>query len=66
VIVLNSECSCLPGGCAAGSPEEIWLKNDLAADTAACTLAFWHEPLYTSIASGQGVVPATDTQPFLD
>src|SRR5579859_598970 len=28
VIVINSNCSELPGGCAAGSPEEQWLKQD--------------------------------------
>jgi hypothetical protein len=25
-----------------------WLKNDLAASTARCTLAFWHEPYWTN------------------
>lgn len=64
VIVLNSECSYVTGGCGVGSPQETWLRNDLAADSAACTLAFWHEPLYTSAAPGQGVVPATSTQTF--
>lgn len=64
IIVLNSECTFVSGGCAVGSPQETWLRNDLAADTAACTLALWQEPLFTSVAPGQGVVPATDTQPF--
>lgn len=64
IIVLNSECGFVPGGCAAGSPQETWLDNDLAANTQPCALALWHEPLYTSVAAGQGVVPATDMQPI--
>jgi hypothetical protein len=49
VIVLNSECSQVGvGGCQAGSPQEQWLQADLAAHPAACTLAYWHRPYYTS------------------
>jgi calcineurin-like phosphoesterase family protein len=29
--------------CKAGSPQDKWLKADLAAHPAACTLAFWHD-----------------------
>ncbi|MCL4560170.1 MAG: DNRLRE domain-containing protein [Chloroflexi bacterium] len=47
VVVLNSECSHV-GGCGAGSVEETWLKADLAAHPNACTLAYWHEPRYSS------------------
>jgi hypothetical protein len=36
------------GGCAAGSPQEQWLKTDLAAHPNTCTLAYWHRPLFTS------------------
>jgi chitodextrinase len=45
LIALNSECSHV-GGCGAGSTQERWLKADLAARPAACTLAFWHRPRY--------------------
>jgi len=47
IIVLNSECADV-GGCSAGSPEEKWLRADLAAHPAACTLAYWHKPLFSS------------------
>jgi hypothetical protein len=47
LIVLNSECDQV-GGCEAGSPQEQWLKADLAAHPTACTLAYWHRPLFTS------------------
>jgi hypothetical protein len=47
VVALNGECSYV-GGCGAGSPQETFLKNDLAAHRNACTLAFWHEPRFSS------------------
>ena len=31
-----------------GSPQETWLRADLAAHPNMCTLAYWHEPLFTS------------------
>jgi hypothetical protein len=46
IIVLNSECAEV-GGCEAGSPQEQWLQADLAANPAACTLAYWHRPLFS-------------------
>ncbi|HEU5348993.1 MAG TPA: LamG-like jellyroll fold domain-containing protein [Ktedonobacterales bacterium] len=47
IIVINSECSQV-SGCQAGSAQEQWLQADLAAHPAACTLAYWHRPYYTS------------------
>jgi len=47
VIVLNSECAAI-GGCEAGSNEEQWLRTDLASHPAACTLAYFHKPLFSS------------------
>lgn len=47
IIVLNSECVAV-GGCEAGSPQEKWLRADLAAHPVACTLAYWHKPLFSS------------------
>ena len=57
IVVLNSNCGVV--GCGAGGAQEAWLRNDLAANTSACTLALWHEPLYTSSSV---VVPATAMQ----
>ncbi len=56
VISLDSECAALPGpggntpsgssaGCAAGSPEETFLRNDLSSHQGDCTIIHWHEPL---------------------
>ncbi|HEY2545955.1 MAG TPA: metallophosphoesterase [Candidatus Acidoferrum sp.] len=47
IIVLNSECVDV-GGCDAGSRQEKWLRADLAAHPVACTLAYWHKPLFSS------------------
>jgi hypothetical protein len=51
VIVLNSECSYIRG-CGPGSPEERWLAADLAAHPNGCTLAYWHEPRWSSGSHG--------------
>ena len=47
VIVLNSACGPV-GGCEAGSPQERWLRQDLATHDNRCTLAAWHEPRFSS------------------
>ena len=47
IVVLNSECADV-GGCEAGSSQEKWLRQDLAAHPVACTLAYWHKPLFSS------------------
>src|SRR5206468_2801329 len=41
IVVINSDCSDV-GGCTMGSPQEVWLKADLAAHPTACALAYWH------------------------
>jgi acid phosphatase type 7 len=52
VIALNSECQFI-GGCGTGSPQELWLRQDLAAHPAACTLAYWHRPLFSGGHEGE-------------
>jgi acid phosphatase type 7 len=47
VIALNSVCAEV-GGCDEGSPQERWLRADLAAHPARCTLAYWHHPRFSS------------------
>jgi hypothetical protein len=56
VVSLNSEVSM-----SVGSAQETWLRQDLAASTKPCTLAYWHKPLYTS---GSNHGPATETRPL--
>lgn len=47
IVVLNSECAEV-GGCEAASPQGRWLKQDLAQHPVACTLAYFHQPLFSS------------------
>jgi len=47
MISLNSNCS-KAGGCTVGSPQEKWLRSDLAAHPNMCTLAFYHHPWWSS------------------
>ena len=46
-----------PQSCAAGSAQEQWLQQDLAANTASCTLAYYQNPRWASTASGSGGDP---------
>ena len=49
LISLNIECETQPGGCTGSwfASELEWLKNDLAANHSACTLAYWHQPTFS-------------------
>ena len=51
VYSLNSNCASV-GGCGAGSPQEAWLRADLAANPRACVAAVWHHPLFSSGVHG--------------
>jgi Ca2+-binding RTX toxin-like protein len=67
LVALNAMCDRLDpgsaaGGCAAGSPQEAWLRSDLAAHRSSCTLAYWHTPRFNSGFRGNS--PAT--APFWD
>lgn len=46
LISLNSECQVV--SCSLDSPQYRWLKGELASHTNACTLAYWHRPLFSS------------------
>jgi peptidoglycan/xylan/chitin deacetylase (PgdA/CDA1 family) len=49
IIALNTgACENTPSFCAAGGAQDQWLQNDLAHDTAACTLAFGQVPRWAS------------------
>jgi calcineurin-like phosphoesterase family protein len=47
LIALNGQCP-PAGSCGPGSPQERWLRADLAAHADACVLAYWHEPRFSS------------------
>jgi hypothetical protein len=55
IVVLNSNIAM-----SAGSPQENWLRADLAAHPAKCTLAMWHHPRFSSGEHGS----STASQPL--
>jgi hypothetical protein len=64
IIALDTECAPV-GGCGPGSPEEKWLRDDLAAHSNRCTLAYWHYPIFSSGIQG-GTPEATTFWQDLD
>ena len=46
LIALNANCSHV--ACKAGSAQETWLANDLATHRNTCTLAYFHQPLFSA------------------
>jgi acid phosphatase type 7 len=50
LIALNtgSNDKCKPLSCDENSGQEKWLREDLQKNSSACTLAYWHRPLFTS------------------
>lgn len=53
IVSLNSEIPMKPG-----SPQERWLRADLAATKTKCTLAYWHSPRFSS-GTEHGSDPST-------
>ncbi len=53
VVVLNSNCGLL--GCGTDAAQIRWLEADLKAHPAACTLAYWHHPRYSSGPHGSSL-----------
>lgn len=51
IIVLNSNIDV-----SAGSPQEAWLRADLASHPKRCTLAYWHHPLFSSGRRGKAAM----------
>jgi hypothetical protein len=58
VIALNSNCDQV--SCASSSAQVSWLKSDLAAHPAQCTLAYFHHPTFTSAPA----FPNQDSKPL--
>lgn len=59
LVALSSRCGGAGvGGCGPGSPQVRWLAADLAASQARCTLAYWHQPRFSSGLHGSD--PAYD------
>jgi hypothetical protein len=61
VIAINSNI-----GRGAGSPQEQWLRADLAAHTTQCTVAYWYAPRFSSGVHGNDVTMAPVWQVLYD
>ncbi|HET7900346.1 MAG TPA: DUF4082 domain-containing protein [Candidatus Nanopelagicales bacterium] len=58
VVALNSNCSAV-GGCGSGSAQDQWLRADLAAHPATCTVAYVHYPRFSSGEHGDNTSMTT-------
>jgi Calcineurin-like phosphoesterase/Fibronectin type III domain len=65
LVSLDSDCGAI-GGCDQGSPEYSWLQQDLTADDHACTIAYWHHPLFTSDDTQKGNTAVTPLWELLE
>jgi acid phosphatase type 7 len=63
IIMLNSNNAFV--STAVGSPQETWLRNDLASTALQCVLAIWHHPRFYSTTSSS-FSPNTTVKPFWD
>jgi hypothetical protein len=61
IISLNSNISR-----SAGSPQEQWLRADLASTTAKCVLAYWHHPRFSSGSHGSSTAQQALFQALYD
>lgn len=52
VLALNANCSIV--ACQRGSLQEQFVRADLAANRTACTLAYWHQPLFSTAGQWPG------------
>ena len=52
VVVLNTNCTVVEGGCGVESPQLAWLKADLAANSGRCILAYGHHPRWSNGIAG--------------
>ena len=65
IYALNSNCNEV-GGCDVGSPQEAWLRADLAANPAACVAAYWHHPRFSSGEHGSSTATQALWQDLYD
>jgi hypothetical protein len=63
VIVINTGTEHI-ADYAVGSPQEVWLKSELASHTEPCIVAMWHHPRFTTITGRPPIRP--EVQPLWD
>jgi hypothetical protein len=61
IVALNSNCDFV--SCAGGSPQETWLRADVAAHPNRCVAAMWHHPLESSFTDPSAGGAHTGNEP---
>ncbi|MFL5750463.1 MAG: LamG-like jellyroll fold domain-containing protein, partial [Chloroflexota bacterium] len=61
VLVLDSECARVAGGCGATSAQLTWATTDLNGNLARNLIVVWHKPRYSSAGTN-----LAELQPFMD
>ncbi len=56
VVVLNTNCTVVEGGCGSESPQLAWLREDLADNAGRCILAYGHHPRWSNGIAGPAVL----------
>jgi len=64
IVVLDTNCGHV--NCAAGSQEEQWLRKDLSTHPSGCTLAYFHQPRFSSGFHGNDSKLQPFWQPLYD
>lgn len=52
VVVLNTNCTVVEGGCGVESPQVAWLTQDLEANSGKCVLVYGHHPRWSNGIAG--------------
>jgi hypothetical protein len=52
VVVLNTNCTTVQGGCGPESPQAAWLREDLQSSGARCVAAYGHHPRWSNGIAG--------------
>jgi hypothetical protein len=55
VVVLDTNCTSVVGGCGPQSPQVQWLTADLASSSGRCILAYGHHPRWSNGIAGPAV-----------
>lgn len=66
VLVLNSNCITVLGGCAEGSPQQEWLAETLDTTHYRCRMALWHHPRWSTGIAGPNEATAALYQTLFD
>ncbi len=53
IVMLDSNCTTVMGGCLQNSPQQVWLAHDLATHPNKCVMAVWHHARWSNGIAGR-------------